>query len=232
MVDLTDDDIAAFRKERARSHRFTSIPVKTNLTEVQVARFAVNQYRFPGVEVKGYKRRYYPYGSALTHVIGYVSKINDKDVERLNNDGKLANYAATHDIGKLGIERYYEDVLHGQTGYEEVEVNNRGRVIRQLKEVPPQAGHDIYLTLDLKLQQYIETLLAGSRAAVVVTDPRTGGVLALVSRLVMTQTCLLTVSPAKIIHFVERPEYTAGEPAPHRGLSSASTVKPYVGFLH
>ena len=138
--------------------------MKTNLTEVQVARFAVNQYRFPGVEVKGYKRRYYPYGSALTHVIGYVSKINDKDVERLNNDGKLANYAATHDIGKLGIERYYEDVLHGQTGYEEVEVNNRGRVIRQLKEVPPQAGHDIYLTLDLKLQQYIETLLAGSRS--------------------------------------------------------------------
>ena len=73
----------------------------------------------------------------MTHVIGYVSKINDKDVERLNNDGKLANYAATHDIGKLGIERYYEEVLHGQTGYEEVEVNNRGSVIRQLKEVPP-----------------------------------------------------------------------------------------------
>ncbi len=107
--------------------------MKTNLTEVQVARFAVNQYRFPGVEVKGYKRRYYPYGSALTHVIGYVSKINDKDVERLDRENKLANYAATHDIGKLGIERYYEDILHGQTGYEEVEVNNRGRVIRQLK---------------------------------------------------------------------------------------------------
>lgn len=180
VVDLTDDDIAAFKKERARSHRFTSIPVKTNLTEVQVARCR-ESISLSGVEVKGYKRRYYPYGSALTHVIGYVSKINDKDVDRTDKDGKLANYAATHDIGKLGIERYYEDVLHGQTGYEEVEVNNRGRVIRQLKEVAPQAGHDIYLTLDLKLQQYIETLLAGSRAAVVVTDPRTGGVLALVS---------------------------------------------------
>ncbi len=83
VVDLTDDDIAGFKKkERARSHRFTSIPVKVNLSEVQVARFAVNQYRFPGVEVKGYKRRYYPYNSALTHVIGYVSKINDKDVDR------------------------------------------------------------------------------------------------------------------------------------------------------
>lgn len=229
VVDLTDDDIAAFRKERARSHRFTSIPVKTNLTEVQVARFAVNQYRFPGVEVKGYKRRYYPYGSALTHVIGYVSKINDKDVERLNNDGKLANYAATHDIGKLGIERYYEDVLHGQTGYEEVEVNNRGRVIRQLKEVPPQAGHDIYLTLDLKLQQYIETLLAGSRAAVVVTDPRTGGVLALVST--------PSYDPNLFVDGISSKDYSAllndpNTPLVNRATQGvyppASTVKPYV----
>ncbi|ENG88391.1 penicillin-binding protein 2 [Escherichia coli 178200] len=229
VVDLTDDDIAAFRKERARSHRFTSIPVKTNLTEVQVARFAVNQYRFPGVEVKGYKRRYYPYGSALTHVIGYVSKINDKDVVRLNNDGKLANYAATHDIGKLGIERYYEDVLHGQTGYEEVEVNNRGRVIRQLKEVPPQAGHDIYLTLDLKLQQYIETLLAGSRAAVVVTDPRTGGVLALVST--------PSYDPNLFVDGISSKDYSAllndpNTPLVNRATQGvyppASTVKPYV----
>ncbi|MGO2369900.1 MAG: penicillin-binding protein 2, partial [Serratia sp. (in: enterobacteria)] len=123
VVDLTDDDITNFEKERKRSRRFVSIPVKTALNEVQVARFAVNQFRFPGVEVKGYQRRYYPYGSALTHVIGYVSKINDRDVERLDKDGKLANYAATHDIGKLGIERYYEDTLHGKTGYEEVEVN-------------------------------------------------------------------------------------------------------------
>jgi hypothetical protein len=164
---------------------------------VQVARFAVNQYRFPGVEVKGYKRRYYPYNSALTHVIGYVSKINDKDVDRLDKEGKLANYASTHDIGKLGIERYYEDVLHGQTGYEEVEVNNRGRVIRQLKEVPPQAGRDIYLTLDLKLQQYIETLLAGSRAAVVVTDPRTGAFWRWFRRRATTRTCSSTASPVK-----------------------------------
>ena len=211
------------------SHRFTSIPVKTNLTEVQVARFAVNQYRFPGVEVKGYKRRYYPYGSALTHVIGYVSKINDKDVERLNNDGKLANYAATHDIGKLGIERYYEDVLHGQTGYEEVEVNNRGRVIRQLKEVPPQAGHDIYLTLDLKLQQYIETLLAGSRAAVVVTDPRTGGGLALGST--------PSYDPNLFVDGISSKDYSAllndpNTPLVNRATQGvyppASTVKPYV----
>ncbi|MCS5931413.1 hypothetical protein LNQ03_04210 [Klebsiella pneumoniae subsp. pneumoniae] len=93
-----------------------------------MARFAVNQYRFPAWKSKATSVVITPYNSALTHVIGYVSKINDKDVDRLDKEGKLANYASTHDIGKLGIERYYEDVLHGQTGYEEVEVNNRGRV--------------------------------------------------------------------------------------------------------
>ncbi len=229
IVDLTDDDIAAFKKERSRSHRFTSIAVKTNLTEVQLARFAVNQYRFPGVEVKGYKRRFYPYGSALTHVIGYVSKINDKDVERLDKEGKLANYAATHDIGKLGIERSYEDVLHGQTGYEEVEVNNRGRVIRQLKEVPPVAGHDIYLTIDLELQQYIETLLVGSRAAVVVTDPRTGGILAMVST--------PSYDPNLFVDGISTKDYSGllkdeNTPLVNRATQGiyppASTVKPYV----
>ena len=132
------------------------------------------------MEVKGYKRRYYPYNSALTHVIGYVSKINDKDVDRLDKEGKLANYASTHDIGKLGIERYYEDVLHGQTGYEEVEVNNRGRVIRQLKEVPPQAGRDIYLTSTSSCSSILKRCWPAARA-VVVTDPRTGAILALVS---------------------------------------------------
>lgn len=229
VVDLTDDDIANFRKERSRSHRFTSIPVKINLNDVQVARFAVNQYRFPGVEVKGYKQRYYPYESALTHVIGYVSKINDRDVERLDKEGILANYAATHDIGKLGIERYYESTLHGQTGYEEVEVNNRGRVIRQLKEVPPQAGHDIHLTIDLALQTYIETLLKGSRAAVVVTDPRNGEILALVS--------MPSYNPNLFVDGISSKDYNSLLNDPNTPLINratqgvyppASTVKPYV----
>lgn len=128
----------------------------------------------------------------------------------------------------MGIERYYEDVLHGQTGYEEVEVNNRGRVIRQLKEVAPQAGHDIYLTLDLKLQQYIETLLAGSRAAVVVTDPRTGGVLALVS--------MPSYDPNLFVDGISSKDYPGCSMTriPHwltarlRVSTPASTVKPYV----
>jgi penicillin-binding protein 2 len=229
IVDLTDEDIANFEKERKRSRRFTSIAIKTPLTEVQVARFAVNQFRFPGIEVKGYQRRFYPYGSALTHVIGYVSKINDKDVERLDKEGILANYAATHDIGKLGIERYYESVLHGKTGYEEVEVNNRGRVIRQLHEQPPQAGKDIYLTIDLHLQTYIEQLLSGSRAAVVVADPRTGGILALVSN--------PSYDPNLFVDGISSKDYQGLLNDPNRPLINratqgvyppASTVKPYI----
>ncbi|MGG5214860.1 MULTISPECIES: peptidoglycan DD-transpeptidase MrdA [Rahnella] len=229
IVDLTDEDIENFKKERQRSRRFTSIAVKTALTEVQVARFSVNQFHFPGVEVKGYQRRYYPYGSALTHVIGYVSKINDRDVERLDKDGILANYAATHDIGKLGIERYYEDTLHGKTGYEEVEVNNRGRVIRQLHEEPPQAGKDIYLTIDLPLQQYIEVLLTGSRAAVVVTDPRDGAIRALVSN--------PSYDPNLFVDGISSKDYSGLLNDPNKPLINrttqgvyppASTVKPYI----
>ncbi|MEI9533210.1 peptidoglycan DD-transpeptidase MrdA [Moellerella wisconsensis] len=229
VIGLTDEDIANFEKERKRSRRFTSIPLKTPLNEIQVARFAVDQYKFPGLEVKGYQRRYYPYNSALTHVIGYVAKINDKDVERLDKEGLLANYAASHDIGKLGIERYYEDVLHGKTGYEEVEVNSRGRVIRQLHEQPPQAGRDIYLTIDLELQSYIEQLLTTSRAAVVVTDPRSGEILALVSN--------PSYDPNLFVNGISNTEYQGLLNNPDRPLINrttqglyppASTVKPFI----
>lgn len=229
IVDLSDEDIANYEKERRRSRRFTSIPLKTPLSQIQVARFSVNQYRFPGLEIKGYQRRFYPYGSALTHVIGYVAKINDKDVERLDKDGILPNYAATHDIGKLGIERYYESVLHGKTGYEEVEVNSRGRVIRQLHEQAPQAGKDIYLTIDLELQMYIEKLLTTSRAAVVVSDPRNGEILALVSN--------PSYDPNLFVNGISGPDYRGLLNNPDRPLINrttqglyppASTVKPFI----
>ncbi|PLO93688.1 penicillin-binding protein 2, partial [Klebsiella pneumoniae] len=145
---------------------------------VEVARFAVNEFRFPGVTVESYQQREYPYGAELAHVVGYVSKINDSDLQRLAKNGEEENYAADRNIGKQGIEGYYEKALHGTTGYQEVEVDNHGRVVRLLKEVPPVAGKNLYLTLDLHLQQYIESVLKGQRAAVVVVDPRDGGVLA------------------------------------------------------
>ncbi len=229
VVDLTDDDIVNFKKERKRSGCFTSIPLKTSLDEEQIARFAVNQYRFPGIEIKSYQRRYYPYGSTLTHVIGYVAKINNKDIERLENDGLIKNYTATHDIGKLGIERYYENILHGKTGYEEVEINSQGKVIRQLHEEPLQAGNDIYLTIDLNLQIEIEKLLTNSRSAVVVTDPRNGELLALVST--------PSYDPNLFIKGISNKDYQALLDNPNRPLINrtiqglyppASTVKPFM----
>ncbi|MDT9587412.1 MAG: peptidoglycan DD-transpeptidase MrdA [Candidatus Arsenophonus melophagi] len=229
VIDLSDDEIANFKKEHKRSRRFTSIPLKTSLDEVQIARFAVNQYRFPGIEVKGYQRRHYPYGSTLTHVIGYVAKINDKDIERLENNGLIKNYTATDDIGKLGIERYYENILHGKTGYAEVEVNGHGEVIRQLYKKAPQAGQDIYLTINLDLQMEVEKLLTTSRAAVVVTDPRNGEVLALVST--------PSYDPNLFVNGISNKDYQVLLNNPNRPLINrtiqglyppASTVKPFI----
>ncbi|HGZ6625632.1 TPA: penicillin-binding protein 2 [Vibrio parahaemolyticus] len=181
ILEITPEQIERFHRERKRTRRFKSVPLLTQLNEKQVAVFSVNQYRFPGVEISATLKRYYPYGEVLTHVIGYVSRINDRDMQRLIREEKDANYQATRDIGKLGIEKYYEDLLHGTAGYQEVEVNSRGRVIRTLKHVPPVPGKDIVLNLDINLQLYVHQLLDGRRGSAIVLDPRDNGVLAMVS---------------------------------------------------
>lgn len=195
LMAITDENIERFRKERRRTRRFKSVPILNQLSEQQVALFSVNQHKFPGVEVKAYLKRHYPYGDALTHVLGYVAKINDRDLQRLEREEKISNYKATRDMGKLGIEKYYEDLLHGTSGYQEVEVNSRGRVIRTLKYVPPIPGKDIRLNLDIELQLYVKELLTVrnqdpdtgeeiikyKRGSVVVLDPRDSSVLAMVS---------------------------------------------------
>jgi len=122
------------------TRRFNAVPLKTQLTDKEVAIFSAHQHQFSGVEIKAYLKRHYPYGDALTHVLGYVAKINDRDIAKLRQKDVLNNYRATRDIGKLGIEKYYEPVLHGKAGYQEVEVNSRGRIIRTLKYVPPVPG--------------------------------------------------------------------------------------------
>ncbi|KLV06461.1 penicillin-binding protein 2 [Photobacterium aquae] len=195
LMGVTDDQIERFERERRRTRRFKSVPLLNQMTDEQVALFSVNQHRYPGVEVKAYLKRYYPYGEALTHVIGYVAKINDRDIERLEREDKINNYKATRDIGKLGVEKYYEDLLHGTSGYQEVEVNSRGRIIRTLKYVPPIPGKDIKLNIDIELQLYVQELLTQrkidpdtglevikhKRGSVVVMDPRDSSVLAMVS---------------------------------------------------
>ncbi|MGC7559071.1 penicillin-binding protein 2 [Pasteurella sp. PK-2025] len=229
IVGLTEEDIDAFKKERRRSSRYTSILLKPNLTEEQIARFSVNQYQFASLEVKPYFKRHYLYGEPLTHILGYVAKINDKDVERLKKEGKYANYAGTHDIGKLGIERYYESQLHGTTGFEEVEINNRGKVIRKLREQPAIAGKSIHLTIDLELQRYITDLLGNQKGAVVVLDPKDNSILAMVST--------PSYDNNLFVDGISGPDYRRLLNDPNRPLYSrvtqgayppASTVKPFV----
>lgn len=178
---ISPNQVEDFKKELRQSRRFKSIPILTHLTPEQVAKFSVKQHSFPGVTVNASLTRYYPYGATLTHTIGYVSRINDRDLQRLANEGKESNYQATRFIGKIGIERYYEDLLHGTAGYQEVEVNSRGRVIRRLKYVPPIPGKDIVLNLDIKLQEYVYKLLKDRRGSAVVLDPKDDGILAMVS---------------------------------------------------
>ncbi|MBY8060606.1 penicillin-binding protein 2 [Vibrio fluvialis] len=229
ILTITPEQIAAFEKERRQTRRFNSVPLLTQLTEEDVAKFSVQQYKYPGVSVSANLKRYYPYGEVLTHVIGYVSRINDRDIERLVREGKEANYQATRDIGKLGIERYYEDLLHGEAGYQEVEVNSRGRVIRTLKYVPPTPGKDIVLNLDIKLQLYVHSLFNGRRGSAVVLDPKDNGVLAMVSS--------PSYDPNAFVHGISGKEYSEllndkDRPLVNRTTLGiyppGSTVKPFI----
>ncbi|QPB41875.1 penicillin-binding protein 2 [Rodentibacter haemolyticus] len=229
IVGLTDEDIKQFRKERRRGTRYTSIMLKANLTEEQIARFSVNQYQFPSLEVRPYFKRNYLYGEVMTHILGYVGKINDKDVERLKKEEKSANYAGSHDMGKLGIERYYEDQLHGITGFEEVEINNRGKVIRKLREQPAKAGKSIHLTIDLALQRYVTDLLAGQKGAVVVLDPKDSSVLAMVSTPSYDNNLFVDgISGTDYKRLLDDPDRPLYSRATQGVYPPASTVKPFI----
>ena len=181
LLDLDDNHKDKFFKDVKGQRRFKPVLLAEMLDENQVAIFSVNQHHYPGAAIQASLRRYYPFGDTLTHSLGYVAKINTNDLDKLEQKGKVANYAATRDIGRQGIEKYYEDLLHGQVGYQEVEVNNRGRIIRTLKYQPPVSGHDIVLNIDIELQKKAEYLLADRRGAIVMLDPNTGAVLALES---------------------------------------------------
>ena len=179
IITITDQQKEDFLKDIKHTRRFKSQVLKTRLNESDVAKFSVNQHKFPGFSIEARLARYYPYGDTLTHALGYVAKLNRKELNKLEQEDQATNYRATHDIGKLGIEKYYEQLLHGQVGSQRVEVNNRGRVIRTLSMTPPQPGSDIVLTLDIGLQQIAQHSLKDMRGAIVVMDAKDGGVLAL-----------------------------------------------------
>jgi penicillin-binding protein 2 len=182
IVEITAADRKRFKRLLTESKNFESLPIRTRLTEEEEARFIVNRFRFPGVQVRARLFRQYPFGNSFAHVIGYIGRINEKDVVNLRKSGQEANYRGTDHIGKLGIERSYETRLHGTTGIEKVEVDSAGKALRLLSRTPPQAGSNAHLYLDAKLQEVAEAALGDYRGAVVALDPRDGGVLALVSK--------------------------------------------------
>ena len=181
LLELSQEQQDKFFKNLKRKRRFKPIELKSRLSDQQVALFSVNQHKFPGVFVEARLKRYYPFADLTTHTLGYVARINRRDANLLEQEGKSENYAATRDIGKLGLEKYYEDILHGQIGWQEVEVNNQGRVLRTLDFTPPVPGKDLTLSLDIELQMIAKRALSGKRGAVVAMDARDGGILAMYS---------------------------------------------------
>ncbi len=177
LLQVEVDDIAKFRQRLGAGRPFEQVPIKFRLSAEEIAVLAVNRYRMPGFEVKAELARYYPQGKYFAHAVGYVGRINEKELKSLDP----VNYAGTHVIGKTGIERYYEATLHGSVGYENVETNARGRVLRVLDRTDPLPGKDLILNIDSRIQKVAFDALRGERGAVVAIDPKDGGVIAFVS---------------------------------------------------
>lgn len=227
LVDIDEDDISNFKKRVYQTRPFNSVPLKYRLTEEEIARLAINNHRLPGVNVEAQLVRYYPEKELAAHTIGYVGRINDRDQKKI--DPKL--YEGTNVIGKTGVEAFYESLLLGKPGYQEVESNARGRILRTLKSVDPGPGKDLHLFLDLDLQKVAMEAMRGKRGAVVAMDPKTGGILAMVSSPSYDTNAFVTGISYKdygaLQGNINRPLYdraTLGEYPP------ASTIKPFISL--
>ncbi len=219
---------SAFKAALNKKRRFENIPLRLNLKKEEVALFAVNRHRFPGVDVIAGLSRYYPLGEKLVHTIGYVARIDKDDVKQIDK----AKYSGTNYIGKLGIEKSYESLLHGVAGYQQVEVNVEGRVIRVMDRTAPKPGANLHLTIDLALQQIAIDALEGRRGAIVAMDPRNGDVLTFASS--------PGYDPNKFVDGIDGKSYNAllaskDKPLINRILQGeyppGSTIKPFMGLI-
>jgi len=182
VLDITARDRRRFKKLMEESKSFESVPIRTRLTDAEVARFAAQRFRFPGVEIKARLFRNYPYGELASHVIGYIGRINRAEKEKIDDSDDQANYRGTEYIGKLGVEQSFEAQLHGQTGVERVETSAGGRAVRKLASTPSTPGNMVVLSIDIKLQKLVEDMFGDRRGALVALDPKTGEVLSFVSK--------------------------------------------------
>ncbi|WP_274585413.1 penicillin-binding protein 2 [Neisseria leonii] len=180
-VDIGETDMRNFKRFRANSRAHETVPLKLKLTSDEASRLAAQLYRFPGVEINARTFREYPYGELTAHFLGYIGRISDRDQEKLREEGLTALYRGSTHIGKSGLENYYERQLHGLPGYQEVEKDAGGNIVRVLKTVPAKTGQTLRLAMDIRLQQEAARLMAGKRGAIVAIDPQSGGVLAFIS---------------------------------------------------
>lgn len=227
LVAYEPEDVARLRAAWDRARPFEGIPLRFRLQPEEVARVSVNRHRFPGVDIVAGLTRSYPHGPRAVHALGYVGRIDEDDLERLDPSA----YRATSHVGKLGVEYRYEALLHGRPGVRRVEINAQGRVLRVLDEQAPVPGRDIHLSLDLELQRLAEELLGERDGAAVVLDPRNGQVLALASA--------PTYDPNAFVNGIGRARYAELRDSPHRPLFNrairgqyppGSTIKPFIAL--
>jgi penicillin-binding protein 2 len=231
VIDIQGKDRKRFKRLLDEAKNFESIPIRTRLSDAEVAKFAAQRYRFPGVEVKARLFRQYPRAALGSHAIGYIGRITDRDLKWIEEAEQQANYKGTDHIGKTGLEQHYEFELHGQTGYEEVEIDAGGRALRSLKRIPPVSGNNLQLTLDAKLQEITEQAFGERKGALVAIDPTTGGILALVSNPTYDPNLFVDgITPENWKELNEHPS----KPMVNRALNGAyppgSTFKPFMAL--
>ncbi|MGJ3255703.1 MAG: penicillin-binding protein 2 [Alcanivorax sp.] len=231
LIELDEGDLERFQKRRLTARRpWEPVPLRGRLSEEEIARLVVNQHRLPGIRISADPIRHYPHGILFSHVLGYVNRINAQDLEAMTLD-EQRDYAGTHFYGRSGIERFYEDQLHGQVGYRQVETNARGRILRVLEEQPPVPGEDLRLRLSMRVQKAAYDALGERRGAVVAIDPRDGSVLAFVSR--------PGFDPNLFVTGISYKDYSAYQSDPDNPLFNralqgryppGSTIKPMLGI--
>jgi penicillin-binding protein 2 len=182
VVDIQSRDRKRFKRLMEENKSFESLPIRTKLSDEEVARFTAQRFRFAGVELKARLFRNYPLGQTGSHLLGYIGRINQAEKDQIDESETASNYHGTEYIGKLGVEQSYESELHGQTGFEEVETSAGGRPVRRLKSSPATPGNKVILSIDIRLQGLVEELFGDRRGALVALDPRNGEVLAFVSK--------------------------------------------------
>jgi penicillin-binding protein 2 len=227
LITISDQDIDRFKKLLHRSRSFQPVPLRFHLNDSEVAKFAVNRHRFPGVDVDAQLTRQYPLGELGAHVVGYVGRINENELQQIDT----SNYEGTDHIGKTGVEKFYESVLHGLVGHQEVETNAQGRIVRVLKKTMPVPGQNLYLNIDARLQQVATDAFGDRKGALVAINPSNGAVLAMVN--------MPSFDPNLFVNGIDPETYSALTNSPDRPLFNrairgqyppGSTAKPFLGL--